>query len=120
MYEMGKFDLVAADIMKREAKTVDPIYVDFGINSDGLITKDPWGVVVKITVNGVIKFGHLMMTDIYTLTPNHLVMLKQKIVIQKRNSEQDKKAVYERIVWYEAVRNKIVTFNNIMKEHEEK
>ena len=71
-------------------------------------------------MNGVVKFGHLMMTDLYTLTLNHLFMLKQKIVAQKRNSEQDKKAVYERIVWYEAVRTKIVTFNNFMKEHEDK
>ena len=61
-----------------------------------------------------------MMTDLFTLTPNHLLMLKQKIFAQKRNSEQDKKAVYDRIVWYEAVRSKILTFNNFMKEHEEK
>ncbi|KAL4567400.1 hypothetical protein LXL04_022984 [Taraxacum kok-saghyz] len=47
-------------------------------------------------------------------------MLKQKIFIQKRNSEQDRKAVYNRIVWYEAVRSKIIMFNNLMKEHEEK
>ena len=31
MFEMGKYDLVAADIMKKEPKIVDPIYVDFGI-----------------------------------------------------------------------------------------
>ena len=61
-----------------------------------------------------------MMTNLYTLTPNHFVMLKQKIFIQKRNSEQDKKDVYKRIVWYEGVRNKIITFNNFMKEHEVK
>ena len=120
MFEMGKYDLVASDIMKKEPRIVDPIYVDFGLNTDGLITKDPWGVVLKITINGVIKFGYLMMTDLYTLTPNHLVMLKKNIFIQKRNSKQDKKDVYERIVWYEAVRSKIISFNNFMKEHEEK
>ena len=120
MFEMGKYDLIAAEIMEKQPRMVDPIYVDYGLNADGLITKDPWGVVVKITMNNVIKFGHLMMTDLYTLTPNHLIMLKQKIFIQQRNSEQDKKAVYQRIVCYEAVRNKIITFNNFMKEHKEK
>ncbi|KAL4562111.1 hypothetical protein LXL04_034305 [Taraxacum kok-saghyz] len=120
MFEMGKFDLIASEIMKRDPKIVDPVYVDYGINSDGLITKDPWGIVVKITVNGVEKFGHLMMTDLYTLIPAHLQVLKQKIFISKRNSEEDRKAVYNRICWYEAVRSKILMFNNFMKEHEEK
>ena len=91
MFEMGKFVLVAAEIMKRQPKVVQPIYVDFGINSDGLITKDPWGIVVKITVNDVVKYGHLMMTDLYTITPNHLRMLKQKIFVQSRNSAEDRK-----------------------------
>ena len=120
LYEMGKYDLIAVEIMKKVLNVVEPIYVDYGINADGLITKDPWGVVVKITVNGVIKFGHLMMTDLFTLAPNHLQMLKQKIFIQKRNFEQDRKAVYSWIVWYEAVCSKILMFHNFMKEHEEK
>ena len=123
MYELGKFDLVAANLMKKISKKiskkVEPIYCDYGINSDGLITKDPWGIVVKVTVNETVKFGHLMMTDLYTLAPNHLRMLKQKIVAQNRNSEHDKKEAYARIVWYEAVRSKIITFFNFMKEHEE-
>ena len=76
MFEMGKFDLVAAELMKRVPKTVEPIYCDFGINSDGLITNDPWGIVVKVTVNDIVKYGHLMMTDLYTMAPNHLRMLK--------------------------------------------
>ena len=75
---------------------------------------------MKITVNEVVKFGHLMMTDLFTLTPNHLLMLKQKIFAQNRNSAQDRKEVYDRIVWYEAVRSKIITFYNFMNEHEEK
>ena len=120
MFEMGKFDLVAAELMKRAPKKVEPIYVDYGINSDELITKDPWGTVVKITVNDVVKFGHLMMTDLYTMAPNHLRMLKQKIFTQSRNSAQDRKEVLDRIVWYEAVRSKIITFHNFMNEHEEK
>ena len=120
MFEMGKFDLVAAEIMKRQPKVVQPIYVDFGINSDGLITKDPWGIVVKITENDVVKYGHLMMTDLYNISPNHLRMLKQKIFAQSRNSAQDRKEVYDQIVWYEDVRSKIITFHNFMNEHEEK
>ena len=120
MYKMGKYDLVAAGIMKKKPIEVDPIYVDYGLNVNGLITKDPWGIVVKITTNGVVKFGHLMMTDLYTLILNHLIMLKQKIMAQKQNSEQDKRAVHERIIWYEAVRTKIITFNNFMLEHEER
>ena len=119
MHEMGMLDLVAADLMKRIPKKVEPIYCDYGINSDGQITKDPWGIVVKVTVNENVKFGHLMMTDLYTLAPNHLRMLKQKIVAQNRNSEHDKKEAYARIVWYEVVRSKIITFSNFMKEHEE-
>ena len=115
---MGKYDLIAADIMKKVPHQVEPIYVDYGINADGLITKDPWGVVVKVTKNDVVKFGHLMMTDLYTLAPNHLVMLKQKIFLQNGNSEQDKQDVYRRIIWYEAVRSKIITFYNFMREHE--
>ena len=59
MFEMWKYDLIAADIMNKEPRIVDPIYVDYGLNSDGLSTKDPLGVVVKIAMNGVIKFGHL-------------------------------------------------------------
>ena len=120
MYEMGKYDLIVAEIMKKVPNTVEPIYVDYGLNADGLITKDPWGIVVKITTNNIVKFGHLMMTDLYTLNPSHLVMLKQKIFLQNRNSEQDKQAVYRRIVWYEAVCSKIITFHNFMREHEEK
>ncbi|KAL4554261.1 hypothetical protein LXL04_039619 [Taraxacum kok-saghyz] len=84
-----------------------------------LLNPHLWGVVVKITVNGVIKFGHLMMTDLYTLIPHHLQMLKHKIFAQKRNLKQYRKAVYDRIVWYEVVCSKILTFNNFMKEHEE-
>ncbi|KAL4572567.1 hypothetical protein LXL04_019347 [Taraxacum kok-saghyz] len=105
-------------IMKKKPHEVNPIYVDYELNSDGLITKDPWGVVVKITTNGVVKFGHIMMTDLYTLIPNHLIMLKKKIMAQKRNSEQDKRVVYDRICWYEAVRTKIITFHNFMLEHQ--
>ena len=78
------------------------------------------GIVVKITVNDVVKFGHLMITDLYTITPNHLRMLKQKIFAQSRNSAQDRKEAYDWIVWYEAVRSKIITFHNFMQEHEEK
>ncbi|KAL4564661.1 hypothetical protein LXL04_028729 [Taraxacum kok-saghyz] len=120
MFEMGKYDLVAAELMKRVPVSVKPTYVDYGINSDGLITKDPWGVVVKITENDVVKYGHLIMTDIYTIAPNHLKMLKQKIFAQIRNSEHDKMEAYARIVWHEAVRSKIITFHNFMVEHEEK
>ena len=120
MFEIRKFDLVAAELMKRVPKTVEPIYCDFGINADGLITKDPWGIVVKITVNDIVKFGHLMMIDLYTMAPNHLRMLKQKIFTQSRNSAQDRKEVLDRIIWYEAVRSKIITFFNFMQEHEEK
>ena len=119
MFEMGKFDLVAAEMMKRVPKVFVPIYYDYGINSDGLITKDPWGIVVKITENEIVKFGHLMMTDLYTMAPNHLRMLKQKIFAQKRNSAQDRKEVLDQIIWYEAVRSKIITFHNFMNEHEE-
>ena len=61
-----------------------------------------------------------MMTDLFTLAPNHLRMLKQKICAQNRNLEHDKKEAYARIVWYEAVRSKIITFHNFMVEHEEK
>jgi hypothetical protein len=60
------------------------------------------------------------MTDIYTIAPNHLKMLKQKIFAQIRNSEHDKMEAYARIVWYEAVRSKIITFHNFMIEHEDK
>ncbi|KAL4592545.1 hypothetical protein LXL04_005545 [Taraxacum kok-saghyz] len=95
MFEMGKFDLVAAELTKRIPKTVEPIYCDFGINSDGLITKDPWGIVVKINVNEI-------------------------IFLQSRNSREDRKEAYDKIVWYEAVRSKIITFHNFMIEHEEK
>ena len=84
-----------------------------------MIPKDPWGIVVKVTINEIIKYGHVMMTDLYTLTPNHLRMLKQKIFAQNRNSEYDKKEALARIVWHEAVRSKIITFFNFMKEHEE-
>ncbi|KAL4590096.1 hypothetical protein LXL04_003015 [Taraxacum kok-saghyz] len=120
MFEMGKFDIVAAEIMKTVPKTVVPVYCDYEINSDGLITKDPWGIVVKITENDVFKFGHLMMTDLYTLALNHLRMLKQKIFLQSRNSLEARKEVFDRIVWHEAVRSKIITFYNFMLEHEEK
>jgi hypothetical protein len=120
MFEMGRFDIVAANLMKKTPKQVEPTYCDYGMNSDGLITKDPWGVAVKVTVNDSIKFGHLMMTDIYTLPPNHLLMVKQKVVAQKRNSEHDKKEVLARIAWHEAVRSKILMFHNFMMEHEEK
>ena len=41
MYEMGKYDLIAAEVMKKVPNMVEPIYVDYGINADGLITKDP-------------------------------------------------------------------------------
>ncbi|KAL4590760.1 hypothetical protein LXL04_003703 [Taraxacum kok-saghyz] len=92
MFEMGKFDLVAAELMKR---------------------------VPKITENEVVKFGHLMMTDLYTMAPNHLRMLKQKIFAQKRNSAQDRKEVMDQIIWYESVRSKIIMFHNFMVEHEE-
>ncbi|KAL4572543.1 hypothetical protein LXL04_019323 [Taraxacum kok-saghyz] len=115
MFEMGKFYLVAAEIMKRIPKVVEPIYVDYGINADG-----PMGILVKITVNEVVKYDHLMMTDLYTIAPNHLRMLKQKIFFQSRNSAQDRKEVYDWIVWYEVVRSKIITFHNFMNEHEEK
>ena len=67
-----EYDLIAAEIMKKVPNVVEPFYVDYGINADGIITKDPWGVLVKITVNEVIKFGHLMMTDLFTLAPNLL------------------------------------------------
>ena len=116
---MGRFDIVAADLMKKIPKKVEPIYCDYGVNSDGLVTKDPWGVVVKLTVNEIVKYGHLMMTDLFTLPPNHLRMVKQKVVAQNRNSEHDKKEVLARIVWHEAVLSKIITFFNFMKEHEE-
>jgi len=118
LHEMGRFDLVAADLMKVIPKKVEPIYCDYGENADGLVTKDPWGVVVKVTVNDETKFGHLMMTDLYTLAPNHLRLVKQKVIAQNQNSEYDKKEVLARVIWYEAVRNKIVTFFNFMKEHE--
>ena len=75
--------------------------------------------MVKVTVNDVVKFGHLLMTDIYTISPNHLRMIKQKIFLQTRNSAEDKKEVYDMIVWYEAVRSKIISFFNFMKEHKE-
>ena len=120
MFEMGKYDLVAAELMKRVPVSVKSTYVDHGINSDGLITKDPWGVVVKVTENNVVKFGHLIMTDLYTVEPNHMKMLKQKIFAQIRNSEHDKKEAYARIVWHEAVRSKIITFHNFMIEDEDK
>ncbi|KAL4584282.1 hypothetical protein LXL04_008878 [Taraxacum kok-saghyz] len=94
MFEMGKFDLVAAELMKRVPKTV--------------------------TVNDVVKYGHLMMTDLFTMAPNHLCMLKQKIYTQSRNSAQDRKEVLDRIIWYEAVRSKIIKFFNFIQEHEEK
>ena len=58
-----------------------------------------------------------MMTDLYTLFPNHLVMVKQKLMAHKRNSDKDKRAAYDRIVWYEVVRTKIITFNNWRLEH---
>ena len=76
--------------------------------------------MVRVTVNNVVKFAHLMMTDIYTLPPNHLLMIKQKVVAQSRNSEHDKKEVLARIVWHEAVRSRILMFYNFMNEHEEK
>ena len=63
LFEMGKYDLVAAEMMKRPPHQVSPIYVDYGINSDGLIRKEPWGIVVKVTVNDVVKFGHLLVTS---------------------------------------------------------
>ncbi|KAL4580016.1 hypothetical protein LXL04_016189 [Taraxacum kok-saghyz] len=118
MFEMARFNIVAADLMKKTPKKVEPTYVDHGLNSDGLVTKEPWGVVIKVTVNEIVKFGHLMMTDIYTLPPQHLRLVKQKVVAQSRNSEHDKKEVLARIVWHEAVRSKIITFFNFMKEHE--
>ncbi|KAL4568005.1 hypothetical protein LXL04_023605 [Taraxacum kok-saghyz] len=118
LFEMGRFDIVAADLMKQIPKKVEPTYYDYGLNSDGLVTNDPWGVVIKVTVNDIVKFGHLMMTDLYTLPPNHLRLVKQKVVAQNRNSEHDKKEVLARIVWHEAMRSKIITFFNFMKEHE--
>ncbi|KAL4564663.1 hypothetical protein LXL04_028731 [Taraxacum kok-saghyz] len=42
MYEMGKYDVIAAGIMKKKPHEVDPIYADYGLNADGLITNDPW------------------------------------------------------------------------------
>ena len=53
MHEMGKYDVVAAGIMKMKLHDVEPIHLDYGLNVDGLITSDPWGIVVKITTNGV-------------------------------------------------------------------
>ena len=41
MYEMGKYDVVAAGIMKMKHHEVEPIYVNYGLNADGLITSDP-------------------------------------------------------------------------------
>ena len=119
IFEMARFDIVAADIMKVTPKKVEPKYCDYGPNSDGLITKDPWGVVVKVTLNNVVKFGHLMMTDIYTLPPDHLRLVKQKVMACSQNSDYDKREVLARIIWHEAVRSKIISFFNFMKEHEE-
>ena len=120
IFEMSKYDVVAAELMKRPPHEIKSIYVDYGINSDGLITKEPWGVVVKVSVGETPKHGHILMTDLYTITPNILRMLKQKIFLQTRNSAEDKKEVYDMIVWYEAVRSKIITFFNFMNEHEVK
>ena len=120
IFEMPKYDVVAAEMMKRPPHEVKPIYVDYGINADGLITKEPWGIVVKLTVGETVKYGHILMTDLYTITPNILRMLKQKIFLQTRNSAEDKKEAYDMIVWYEAVCSKIITFFNFMNEHEVK
>ncbi|KAL4583271.1 hypothetical protein LXL04_007839 [Taraxacum kok-saghyz] len=99
LFEMARFDIVAADLMKKTPKKVEPTY---------------------FTVNDIVKYAHLMMTDIYTLPPNHLRLVKQKVMSQNRNSEHDKKEVLARVAWHEAVRSKIITFYNFMMEHEEK
>ena len=36
MWELGKFDVVVANLMKEKPHTVNTNFVDYGINSDGL------------------------------------------------------------------------------------
>ena len=57
MFEMGKYDVVVAGIMKMKPHVVEPTFVDYGINANGLIVFDPWGIVVKISLNGVENFS---------------------------------------------------------------
>ena len=56
MYEMGKYDVFAARIMKKKPHELNPIYVDYGLNADGLITKDPWGIVLDRDLARVTNF----------------------------------------------------------------
>ncbi|KAL4561850.1 hypothetical protein LXL04_034031 [Taraxacum kok-saghyz] len=58
------------------------------------------------------------MVEIYTIFLNNLTMMKQKVMLQKRNLEADKKSIYDRITWYQDVRNRITHFNNFMFEHQ--
>ena len=81
---MGKYDVVAAGLMKMKPHIVEPVFVDHGLNANGLILFEPWAFVLKIIINGVEKFSKMLMTDIYTIFPNHLVMLKKKLIAQKR------------------------------------
>ena len=61
MWELAKFHVVATGIMRGTPHVVEPNFVDFGINSDGLILFEPSSVIVKITLNGVTKFNRLDM-----------------------------------------------------------
>ena len=75
MWELGKYDVVAANLMKEVPHTVNTNFVDYGINSDELIVFEPWAVIVKINLNGVEKFNKLLMSEIYALYPNNIIIL---------------------------------------------
>ena len=58
MWELSKFDVVTASIMRFTPHVVKSSFVDYGINSDGLILFEPWSVVVKIMLNEVQQIGY--------------------------------------------------------------
>ena len=77
---MGKYDVIAAGLMKMKPHVVQPTFVEYGINADGLTVFDPWGVIVKNSLNGVETFSKMLLTDIYTIFSNKLITLKPKVI----------------------------------------